>query len=143
NFIELREELQRGGHTLASDTDTEAIAHLVEAAYDGDLVAALRTALKHLDGAFSIAVVSADEPGLVVAAKRTNPLIVGKGDHGTLLASDPPALLPYTRDMVHLHDDQIVEIRADGFTITTLDGDPAQGEAIHVDWDLQAAEKSG
>ena len=143
NFLELREELERSGHTLASDTDTEAIAHLVEAAFQGDLVAAVRTALKRLDGAFSLAVVSADAPGLVVAAKRTNPLIVGKGDHGTLLASDPPALLPYTRDMVHLHDDQIVEIRADGFTITTLDGELAEGEAIHVDWDLQAAEKSG
>jgi glutamine---fructose-6-phosphate transaminase (isomerizing) len=143
NFIELREELERNGHTLDSDTDTEAIAHLIEAAYDGDLVQAFRTALKRLDGAFSIAVISADEPGLVVAAKRTSPLIVGKGVHGTLLASDPPALLPYTRDMVHLDDDQIVEIRQDGFTITTLDGEPAEGNAIHVDWDLQAAEKSG
>jgi glucosamine--fructose-6-phosphate aminotransferase (isomerizing) len=143
NFLELREELERGGHTLASDTDTEAIAHLIESAYSGDLVAAVRAALSRLDGAFSIAVVSGDEPGLVVAAKRTNPLIVGKGEHGTLLASDPPALLPYTRDMVHLHDDQIVEIRADGFTITTLDGEPAEGNAIHVDWDIQAAEKAG
>ena len=143
NFLELREELEQGGHTLASDTDTEAIAHLIEAAYEGDLAAAVRAALKRLDGAFSIAVVSGDEPGLVVAAKRTNPLIVGKGEHGTLLASDPPALLPYTRDMVHLHDDQIVEIRADGFTITTLDGQPAEGNAIHIDWDLQAAEKGG
>ena len=143
NFIQLREELERNGHTLASDTDTEAIAHLIESAYEGDLCAAVRTALKRLDGAFSIAVVSGDEPGLVVAAKRTNPLIVGKGEHGTLLASDPPALLPYTRDMVHLYDDQIVEIRADGFTITTLDGEPAEGNAIHIDWDLQAAEKAG
>jgi glucosamine--fructose-6-phosphate aminotransferase (isomerizing) len=143
NFIALREELARGGHTFTSDTDTEAIAHLVEAAYDGDLLAAVRAALKRLDGAFSIAVVSADSPGLVVAAKRTNPLIVGKGVHGTLLASDPPALLPYTRDMVHLHDDQIVAITAGGFTITTLEGEPAEGEAIHVDWDLQAAEKAG
>ena len=143
NFLELREELERGGHTLASDTDTEAIAHLIESAYSGDLVAAVRAALSRLDGAFSIAVVSGDEPGLVVAAKRTKPLIVGKGEHGTLLASDPPALLPYTRDMVHLHDDQIVEIRADGFTITTLDGEPAEGNAIHVDWDIQAAEKAG
>ena len=143
NFLELRGELEGAGHTFASDTDTESIAHLIEAAYDGDLVAALREALKRLDGAFSIAVVCSDEPGLVVAAKRTNPLIVGKGEHGTLLASDPPALLPYTRDMVHLHDDQIVEIRADGYRITTLDGEPAEGNAIHVDWDLQAAEKAG
>ena len=143
NFLELREQLERTGHVLASDTDTEAIAHLIEDAYEGDLVAAFRTVLKRLDGAFSIAVVSSDHPGLVVAAKRTSPLIVGKGEHGTLLASDPPALLPYTRDMVHLVDDQIVEIRGDGFTITTIDGEPAEGNAIHVDWDIQAAEKGG
>ncbi|MFY9586197.1 MAG: glutamine--fructose-6-phosphate transaminase (isomerizing) [Actinomycetota bacterium] len=143
NFLELREELERKGHVLASDTDTEAIAHLIEDAYDGDIVAAFRTVLKRLDGAFSIAVVSSDHPGLVVAAKRTSPLIVGKAQHGTLLASDPPALLPYTRDMVHLVDDQIVEIRGDGFTITTIDGEPAEGNAIHVDWDIQAAEKGG
>jgi glucosamine--fructose-6-phosphate aminotransferase (isomerizing) len=143
NFLELREELERDGHVFASETDTEAIAHLIEAAYDGDLVAAFRTALKRLDGAFSLAVVSADDPGVVVAAKRTSPLLVGKAEHGTLLASDPPALLPYTRDMVHIHDDQVVVITADGYTITTLDGEPAEGEAVHVDWDLQAAEKAG
>ncbi len=143
NFLELREELEREGHVFASETDTEAIAHLIEAAYNGDLVAAFRTALQRLDGAFSLAVVSADDPGLVVAAKRTSPLLVGKAEHGTLLASDPPALLPYTRDMVHIHDDQVVVITADGYTITTLDGEPAEGEAVHVDWDLQAAEKAG
>ncbi|MEX2555511.1 MAG: glutamine--fructose-6-phosphate transaminase (isomerizing) [Actinomycetota bacterium] len=143
NFLELREELEREGHVLQSETDTEAIAHLIEAAYDGDLVAAFRSALKRLDGAFSLAVVSADHPGVVVAAKRTSPLLVGKADHGTMLASDPPALLPYTRDMVHIHDDQVVVITADGYTITTLDGEPAEGEAVHVDWDLQAAEKAG
>ena len=143
NFLELREELERDGHVFASETDTEAIAHLIESAYDGDLVAAFRAALKRLDGAFSLAVVSADEPGLIVAGKRTSPLLVGRGDHGTLLASDPPALLPYTRDIVHIHDDQVVVIKADGYTITTIDGEPAEGEAVHVDWDLKAAEKAG
>ncbi len=143
NFLELREELERDGHVFASETDTEAIAHLIEAAYDGDLVAAFRTALKRLDGAFSLAVVSSDEPGVIVAGKRTSPLLVGRGEHGTLLASDPPALLPYTRDIVHIHDDQVVVIKADGYTITTIDGEPAEGEAVHVDWDLKAAEKAG
>ncbi|MGH2726021.1 MAG: glutamine--fructose-6-phosphate transaminase (isomerizing), partial [Actinomycetota bacterium] len=143
NFVELREELEREGHVLQSETDTEAIAHLIEVAYEGDLVAAFRTALKRLDGAFSLAVVSADHPGVVVAAKRTSPLLVGKADHGTMLASDPPALLPYTRNMVHIHDDQVVVITADGYEITTLEGEPADGEAVHVDWDLQAAEKAG
>ena len=143
NFLELREELEREGHVLASETDTEAIAHLIEAEYEGDIVAAFRTALKRLDGAFSLAVVCADEPGVVVAAKRTSPLLVGKAEHGTMLASDPPALLPYTREMVHIHDDQVVVITADGYTITTLEGEPAEGESVHVDWDLQAAEKAG
>jgi glutamine---fructose-6-phosphate transaminase (isomerizing) len=143
NFLELREELERDGHVFASETDTEAIAHLIEAAYDGDLVAAFRTALKRLDGAFSLAVVSSDEPGVIVAGKRTSPLLVGTGDHGTLLASDPPALLPYTRDIVHVHDDQVVVIKSDGYTITTIDGEPAEGEAVHIDWDLKAAEKAG
>ena len=143
NFLELREELERDGHVFASETDTEAIAHLVEAAYDGDLVAAFRTALKRLDGAFSLAAVHADEPGVIVAGKRTSPLLVGRGDHGTLLASDPPALLPYTRDIVHIHDDQVVVITSDGYTITTIDGEAADGEAVHVDWDLKAAEKAG
>ena len=143
NFLELREELERDGHVFASETDTEAIAHLIEAAYKGDILAAFRSALKRLDGAFSLAVVCADQPGIVVAAKRTSPLLVGRADHGTMLASDPPALLPYTRDMVHIHDDQVVVITADSFTITTLDGEPAEGEAVHVDWDLQAAEKAG
>ncbi|MBI4729719.1 MAG: glutamine--fructose-6-phosphate transaminase (isomerizing) [Acidobacteria bacterium] len=143
NFLDLRERLAAEGHALDSETDTEAIAHLIEAAYDGDLVAAVRAALRHLQGAFSVAVVSADEPGLVVAAKRTSPLIVGRAGHGTLLASDPPALLPYTREMVHVLDDQLVEITADGARITTFEGAPAEGESIHVDWDLVAAEKAG
>ena len=143
NFVELREELERDGHVFASETDTEAIAHLIESAYEGDLVAAFRAALKRLDGAFSLAVVSADHPGTVVAAKRTSPLLVGKGEHGTLLASDPPALLPYTRDMVHIHDDQVVVITREGYAITTMEGDAAEGDAVHVDWDLKAAEKAG
>jgi len=143
NFLELRAELEAAGHELASDTDTEAIAHLIEAAYDGDIVAATRAALARLDGAFSIAVVAADEPDVVVAAKRTSPLIVGRGEHGTLLASDPTALIPYTRDVVHILDDQVVVIRRDGFEITTIAGQPAEGTAIHIDWDMEAAAKGG
>jgi glucosamine--fructose-6-phosphate aminotransferase (isomerizing) len=143
NFLELREALEAQGHIMSSDTDTETIAHLIEQSFDGDLVSAVRAALTRLEGAFTIAVVSADDPDLIVAAKRTSPLIVGRGDNGTLLASDPTALIPYTRDVVHILDDQMVEIRRDGFRVTSFDGAEAQGTAIHVDWDLAAAEKSG
>ncbi|HVL33184.1 MAG TPA: glutamine--fructose-6-phosphate transaminase (isomerizing), partial [Actinomycetota bacterium] len=143
NFLELREKLEQNGHTFASETDTEVIAHLIESEYNGDLTAAVRAALSGVEGAFSVAVVASDQPGLIVAAKRTSPLIVGRNEHATFLASDPTALLKHTRDMVHILDDQLVEIRRDGFEITTLQGAPAQGNPIHVDWDLEAAEKSG
>jgi glucosamine--fructose-6-phosphate aminotransferase (isomerizing) len=144
NFLELRDRLLAEGHELSSDTDTEAIAHLIEMEMSGDdLAGAVRKALHHLSGAFSIAVVSADAPGTVVAAKRTSPLIVGRNSHATMLASDPTALLPITRDMVHILDDQVVELTRDGFRITTIDGDDAEGQAIHVDADLLTVEKGG
>ncbi len=143
NYLTLREELEADGHVFASETDTETLAHLIERNYDGNLVAAVRASLEGIDGAFSIAVVSADEPGVIVAAKRTSPLIVGRNDDATFLASDPTALIPHTREVVHVLDDQIVEIRRDGFTLTTFDGSPAEGKPITIDWDVKAAEKAG
>ena len=143
NYLELRERLERDGHQFASETDTETLVHLIEAHFNGDLTAAVRAALAEVEGAFSVAVIAAEQPGLIVAAKRTSPLIVGKSDGATFLASDPTALIAHTRDMVHVLDDQVVEIRKDGFTITTLSGEPAEGNAIHVDWDTQSAEKAG
>ena len=143
NYLELRGALEIEGHIFASETDTETLAHLIESHYEGDLTGAVRAALAKVEGAFSIAVVAADSPGVIVAAKRTSPLIVGRNDEATFLASDPTALLPHTRDMVHVLDDQVVEIRRDGFQITTLSGEPAEGTAIHVDWDVAAAEKAG
>jgi glutamine---fructose-6-phosphate transaminase (isomerizing) len=143
NFLELRERLERDGHTFASETDTETLVHLIEARYDGDLTAAVRATMREIEGAFSIAVVAADQPDLIVAAKRVSPLIVGANGNAAFLASDPAALIAHTRDVVHVLDDQVVEIRRDGFTITDLSGAPAEGNAIHIDWDVTAAEKSG
>jgi len=143
NFFALREQLESDGHVFASETDTETLAHMIEARYEGDLVDAVRATLRQIEGAFSIAVIAADQPGLIVAAKRVSPLIVGSNDDGSYLASDPAALIAHTRDVVHVLDDQIVEIRRDGFTITDLAGAPAAGNAIHIDWDVTAAEKSG
>ncbi len=143
NYLPLRDRLERQGHVFASETDTETLAHLIEENYSGNLPAAVRAALSGVEGAFSIAVIAADQPDLIVAAKRTSPLIVGRSDSATFLASDPTALLEHTRQMCHILDDQMVEIRRDGYTITTFDGAPAEGEAIEVDWDVTAAEKSG
>ncbi|MFN2614323.1 MAG: glutamine--fructose-6-phosphate transaminase (isomerizing), partial [Actinomycetota bacterium] len=142
-YLALRDDLELNGHIFASETDTETLAHLVEMNYAGDLVAAVRATLRGIEGAFSIAVVHAGEPGLIVAAKRTSPLIVGRNDNATFLASDPTALLQHTREVTHVLDDQIVEIRRDGYTITTFDGAPAEGTPITIDWDVGAAEKAG
>ena len=156
NFLELRERLSRDGHVFASETDTEVLVHLIESNYHGDLVAAVRTTLADVRGAFSVAVVSADHPGLIVAAKRVSPLIVGQNDSATFLASDPTALIAHTREMVHVLDDQLVEIRRNGFTITTVQGAAGGGQSdsrglgrggrgesrprhVHAQGDLRAA----
>jgi glucosamine--fructose-6-phosphate aminotransferase (isomerizing) len=142
----LRAELEGDGVEFASDTDTEVVAHLVAKQLresGGSLADALRAACRRLDGAFTLVIVDADQPGVVVAARRNSPLVVGVGDGEMFLGSDVAAFIAYTRDAVELGQDQIVEIRADGFTITDFAGNPVDGKHFHIDWDLAAAEKGG
>ena len=142
----LHAELEADGVEFASDTDTEVVAHLVakhlrEAG--GSLADALRAACCRLDGAFTLVVVDADQPDIVVAARRNSPLVVGVGDGEMFLGSDVAAFIAYTRDAVELGQDQVVEIRAGSFTITDFAGNPVDGKHFHIDWDLAAAEKGG
>ena len=142
----LHAELERDGVEFASDTDTEVVAHLVakHLRESGDSLAdALRAACRRLDGAFTLVIVDADQPDVVVAARRNSPLVVGVGDGETFLGSDIAAFIAYTRDAVELGQDQVVEIRADGFTITDFAGNPVDGKHFHINWDLAAAEKGG
>ena len=143
NYVELREELVASGHTLASDTDTEVVAHLVEEQYEGDLTAAVRAASERLDGSYALAVLHVDHPGEIVAARMDSPLVIGVGDGETLVASDIPAVLKHTRDVLVLENGDLVTVTADG---AVIDG-PGQGRVgermIRVDWDLAAAEKGG
>ncbi len=142
----LRAELEGDGVEFASDTDTEVVAHLVAKQLresGGSLADALRSACRRLDGAFTLVIVDADQPGVVVAARRNSPLVVGVGDGEMFLGSDVAAFIAYTRDAVELGQDQVVEIRADGFTITDFAGNPVDGKHFHIDWDLAAAEKGG
>jgi len=145
NFAELRSELEATGVEFASDTDTEVVAHLI-AQYRGDGVAladALRATCRRLDGAFTLVVVDRRDPDVVVAARRNSPLVLGVGDGETFLGSDVAAFIAYTRNAVELGQDQVVEIRRDGYTITDFDGAPVDGKHFHIDWDLAAAEKGG
>jgi len=142
----LHAELEGDGVEFASDTDTEVVAHLVANQLresGGSLADALRAACRRLDGAFTLVIVDADQPDVVVAARRNSPLVVGVGDGEMFLGSDVAAFIAYTRDAVELGQDQVVEIRADGFTITDFAGNPVDGKHFHIDWDLAAAEKGG
>ncbi|POM25344.1 Glutamine--fructose-6-phosphate aminotransferase [isomerizing] [Actinomadura rubteroloni] len=145
NFAALRAELEEAGHKLRSETDTEAVAHLLEDELKGGagLAAALRAVCRRLDGAFTLVVMSADEPDVVVGARRNSPLVVGVGRGENFLASDVAAFIAHTRDAIELGQDQIVELRADGVTVTDFDGRPAEVTEYHVDWDVSAAEKGG
>jgi glucosamine--fructose-6-phosphate aminotransferase (isomerizing) len=145
NFAELRAELEEGGHGLGSDTDTEAVAHLLEDELKagGDLADAMRRVCGRLEGAFTLVATHTGSPGLVVGARRNSPLVVGVGDGENFLASDVAAFIEHTRDAIELGQDQVVELRAEGVTVTDFDGRPAEVKEYHVDWDVSAAEKGG
>ena len=143
NFTELRDGLEQRGHTLASETDTEAVAHLLEEQYDGDLAAAVRSVCAGLEGSYVLVVAHRDHPDLVVGARRNLPLVVGLGDGENFLGSDVTAFIAHTRTARALDQDQFAELRRDGVVVTDVDGNPVDGEEFHVDWDTAAAEKAG
>ena len=145
NHVELAARLAAAGHTLASDTDTEVLAHLIEDALaaGSDLTGAVRITLAEVRGAFALGVMTMDDPELIVAARRISPLIIGVTETAGYLASDIPAVLEATRDLIALEDDQVAELRPGSVVITDLDGSPAAITSLHVDWDVEAAEKGG
>lgn len=145
NFACLRAELAERGHALSSETDTEVVAHLLAEEFSGtaDLAEAMRLVCRRLEGAFTLVAVHADEPDVVVGARRNSPLVVGVGEGEAFLASDVAAFIAHTRSAIELGQDQVVELRRDGVTVTGFDGRPADVRSYHVDWDASAAEKGG
>ncbi|MFI6419918.1 glutamine--fructose-6-phosphate transaminase (isomerizing) [Streptomyces sp. NPDC050842] len=145
NFAALRAELAERGHDLASETDTEVVAHLLAEEFSsaGDLAEAMRLVCRRLDGAFTLVAVHADQPDVVVGARRNSPLVVGVGEGENFLASDVSAFIAHTRSAIELGQDQVVELTRDAVTVTDFDGVPADVRAYHVDWDASAAEKGG
>lgn len=145
NFASLRAELAERGHDLASETDTEVVAHLLaeEFAACADLAEAMRRVCRRLEGAFTLVAVHADAPEVVVGARRNSPLVVGVGEGEAFLASDVAAFIAHTRSAIELGQDQVVELRHDGVTLTGFDGRPADVRPYRIDWDASAAEKGG
>ncbi len=156
NFTTLRAELENCGHELASQTDTELVAHLLEdemarqpdgpapgAAQSGPLAEAMRAVCGRLEGAFTLVAVDIRDPQAVVGARRNSPLVIGRGDGENFLASDVSAFIAFTAGAIELGQDQVAEVRPDRVTVTNLDGSPADITEYTVDWDVSAAEKAG
>jgi glucosamine--fructose-6-phosphate aminotransferase (isomerizing) len=145
NYLELRHELARNGTEFRSETDTEVVAHLVAAEMraGNGLTEAVRRTSERLRGSFAIAVVAAAEPGVLVAHRQDSPLIIGLGERENLLASDIPAVLPYTRRVVILDNGDTVTVRPDEVQVIDAAGRSVERSVRTVDWDMEAAEKGG
>ena len=146
NYLQLKERLQSEGHVFKSETDTEVLAHLVERhlAITGDVESAVRRALAEIRGAYAIGVVSAAAPDRLIAGKHgAGSVVVGLGDGEMIIASDIPAILAHTRDVVILEDGEMAVVTAHRVTITTLAGDAVEREPVRILWDPVMAEKGG
>lgn len=150
NYAVLRAELEAAGVEFASDTDTEVAVHLVSREYHhgptaGDFVGSVFAVLPRLEGHFTLVFANADEPGTIVAARRSTPLVLGIGDGEMFVSSDVAAFIEYTRHAVELGQDQAVVVTADGYRVSDFRGndDAANAREFQIDWDLSAAEKGG
>ena len=143
NYSALRDELIAKGHTFASETDTETVAHLLEQYYEGDLVAAMHKTVAQLEGAYGIAAIHADFPEQIVVTRKDSPIVVGHAQGASLVASDMVAVMNYTRDVVFLEDGEVAVLRKDGIDFYNATGEAIEPSPTHIDWDAETAEKAG
>jgi len=143
NHLDLRRRLVADGAEFTSETDAEVVAHLIAAHYAGDLLEAVRAAYGDLRGHYSFVAVCADEPGLLVAARKETPLVIGLGEGENFLASAVPAFLRETRDVIYMNDDEFAAVRAGAIELVDAAGTPREPRPERVDWDEDVAEKAG
>ena len=143
NYAEIKDRLTTEGHGFVSETDTEVLVHLIETKYRGDLVEAVRQALKEVRGAYAIGVMHTDHPDRIVGARMNVPLIVGLGDGEGFLASDVPAILEHTKNVIILHEGDVADVTPSGTRISSLDGTELRRDVTEIHWNIDAAEKGG
>ncbi|MFH1645704.1 MAG: glutamine--fructose-6-phosphate transaminase (isomerizing) [Candidatus Omnitrophota bacterium] len=143
NYEDLREQLIAEGHTFKSDTDSEVIVHLIEKFYKDDIESAVRASLKLLKGSFALGIVSSYHPEKLIAARVGSPLVIGLGKGANYIASDIPALLHFTKQIIYVEDNEMIVLTQDAVKITSFDGREVVREAVEIDWDISQAEKGG
>jgi glucosamine--fructose-6-phosphate aminotransferase (isomerizing) len=143
NYIALKVRLVEEGAVFTSETDAEVIAHLVAHHYDGDLLQAVSAAYAELRGHYAFVALTAQEPGVLVGARKECPLVIGRGDGETFIASAIPAFLRETRRVQYIGDDELVVLRPEGTEFYTAAGEPVEHEVVEIDWDADTAEKQG
>ncbi len=144
NYAPLRAKLIAAGHVFKSETDTEVLAHLIEMHDEGDLEAALRKTLAEVRGAYALGVISSEDPtSLIFARNGASPLVIGIGEGEMYVASDTPAILPYTRREIILQEGEMAVVGRDGYRLMAYDGTPIKRDVINITWDAASAEKSG
>lgn len=143
NYIPLKKKMQDRGYQFASETDTEVLAHLLDYYYKGNPLEAITKVLHRVEGSYALGILFADHPDVVYAARKDSPLIVGKNDDGCFIASDVPAILKYTRTVYYLENQEVAELRKDSLRFFSVDEEELSKDPTNIDWDAEAAEKSG
>ena len=143
NAPAIKKLLVQRGHVFKSETDTEVLAHLIGTHYNGDLAEAVAAALREVDGAYGLAVVSADEPDVLVAARQGSPLLVGVGDGEWFIASDASAILSHTRSVVYLDDGEMAVLTREGYSVRDLHLSRISKPVSQIEWDLATIERGG
>ncbi|MCP4567416.1 MAG: glutamine--fructose-6-phosphate transaminase (isomerizing) [FCB group bacterium] len=143
NYRALREVLEREGHNLVSDTDTEVIAYLINMYYNGDLTEAVRMALSQVEGTYAIAVIDSRSPDKIVAARNGAPLLLGQGQGENFVASDVAAILRHTNKVAYIEDKEIVTLTADNYHISTIENVEISRKVEEINWSLEMIEKAG
>ena len=143
NYLKLKKKLEKKDYNFVSETDTEIIAQLLDYYYDGNPLRAITKVMHRMEGSYALGIIFSDHPDELYAVRKDSPLIVGHTKGGSIIASDVPAVLKYTRDVVFIENEEIVRMTEDQMEFFNVDEEAIEKETVHIDWDVNAAEKGG
>lgn len=143
NYLKLKKRLEKKGYSFISETDTEVIAHLLDYYYDGNPLRAVTKIMHRMEGSYALGIIFKDHPDELYAVRKDSPLIVGHMKGGSIIASDVPAVLKYTRDVYFIENEEIVRLKEDSIEFFSVDEEPVEKEPVRIEWDVNAAEKGG